>query len=631
MADKKVRYIKIGKRKIGPGQPTLVIAEIANNHNGSLERAKELIDVAVSAGADVAKFQKRTLEELYTKEFLDDPNKGEHGLHYMLPLLEEFELSMDQMRELKKYCDEKGILFMVTPWDKPSCDFVESLGVELYKAGSPDMTNLELLEYIASKDKPMIISTGMSTEEEVVKTLAVMEKVGVPYGVLHCNSTYPAPVDQLNLRYIERLRELTDAPVGFSGHELGTTMGAVAVALGATILERHITLDHTMEGPDHAASLEPEELKDYIQKVRDTEYALGSKKKIFSRGEVLNREVLGKSIAARQDIPVNTKITKDMVQVIGPGKGLSPQYMATIVGSTAARDYKEGEFFTEDFLPLPASLPVTSKFTWGFKGRFETIDELVDKYQPDLFEFHMSDEDAHSEWLPSKNYPVGLILHVTEYLGRRMVDMCSDDREQREASRQLVQDTIEKARALAPYFVGMPGVIVHVGGMTVTPQNDPKSKQKMLDNLKIELEQIKPNGISFYLENLPPRPWYFGGQWTQNVFADGWEIAEFLQETGYDFCFDTSHAQLFCSLMHKDLAEYAAVVQPWTKHLHVSDAAGFDGEGLQIGDGEIDFEKLFEVLRKNPCGIIPEVWRGHLYHNRGHIIGMERLISYINA
>lgn len=624
------RQLIIGERKIGPGEPTFIIAEIANNHNGSVKRARELVDVAAVAGADAVKFQKRTMEELYTKDFLDNPNKGEHGLHYMVPLLQEFELSMEQMRDLRAYCEAKHIMFMVTPWDKPSADFVESLNVAVYKIGSPDLTNMELIEYVAGKGKPIIISTGMSTEDEVIKTLAYLAENQVEYAVLHCNSTYPAPVGQLNLRYIERLQELTSAPVGFSGHELGVAMGAVAVALGATVLERHITLDHNLEGPDHAASLEPEELRAYIKNVRDTEAALGSKKKIFSRGEVLNREVLGKSLAARVEIARGTVIGRDMVQVVGPGKGLSPQHLGEVVGAVAERDFRIGDFFTEEFLPLPAKLDIKSQFTWGFKGRFGTIGELVEKYRPQLFEFHMSDEDARSNWVPEKNYAVRLIAHVTEYLGRRLVDLCAADADQRRASRELVQATIDKTRALAPYFQGRPAVIVHVGGMSITPQDDPKSKRKLLDTLKRELEKVKRDDVDFYLENLPPRPWYFGGQWVQNVFADGWEITEFLRETGYDFCFDTSHAQLFCNVVRKSLTDYAAAVQPWTRHLHVSDAIGFDGEGLQIGEGEIDWETLWRVLRKNPCGLIPEVWRGHLYHNRGHIIGMERLAKYIS-
>ncbi|MEK7556699.1 MAG: N-acetylneuraminate synthase family protein, partial [Patescibacteria group bacterium] len=431
--------------------------------------------------------------------YLKNPNKGEHGLHYMVPVLQEFEFSMEQMREMKAYCGAKGITFSVSTWDKPSTDFMESLHVPFYKIGSPDMTNTELIEYVASKGKPLIVSTGMATEAEVRETLKLLKKLGNEYAVLHCNSTYPAPVDQLNLWYMHKLMELTDVPVGFSGHELGTVMGAVAVALGATILERHITLDHDMEGPDHKASLEPEELKEYVQHVRDTEAALGSGKKIFSRGEVLNREVLAKSIAARQEISKGTVISREMVQVIGPGKGLTPQRIGDVVGKKADHDYEKGEFFTEDFLPLPEKLEIDSDFRWGFKGRFTTLDELVDRYVPDVFEFHMSDEDTRSSWLPEKKYPLELILHVSEYLGRRMVDMCIDDAEQRESSRKLVQDTIEKARALAPYFEGTPAVIVHVGGMTVDPAFAPEGavagKAKMLDRLKRELEKIDTKDV----------------------------------------------------------------------------------------------------------------------------------------
>jgi N-acetylneuraminate synthase len=407
-------------------------------------------------------------------------------------------------------------------------------------------------------------------------------------------------------------------------------MGAVAVALGAAILERHITLDHNMEGPDHKASLHPDELREYIKNVRDAEAALGSKKKMFSRGEVLNREVLGKSIAAAQDILAGTVITREMTQVIGPGKGLSPQRIHDVVGRKIDHAYKKGDFFTEDFLPLPEKLEIHSAFTWGLKGRFHTVDELVERWHPDLFEFHMSDEDAHSPWKPTRSYPIELILHVTEYLGRRMVDMCTEDNEHREASLRLVQDTIHKALDLAPRFRGTPAVIVHVGGMTVQPQDGPASKKKFLDNLKRSLEKLDTRDVKLYLENLPPRPWYFGGQWTQNVFVDGFEIAEFLKETGYDFCFDTTHAKLACNVFQKDLNEYAKVVQPWTKHLHVSDGAGFDGEGLQIWDGEIDFAALFAVLKQNPCTLVPEIWRGHLYNGRGFIIAMKRLAKYIN-
>jgi len=625
------KTIKIGNRLIGPNQPTFIIAEIANNHNGKIENAKKLIDIAKEAGADAVKFQKRTLEELYREDFLNNPNLGEHGLHYMIPVLKQFELSMEQMRELVKYCREKEIMFMITPWDKKSADFVESLNAEAFKVSSADMTNLDLIGYLAEKKKPLIISTGMATEEELATTLKFLEEKKAEYVILHCNSTYPAPIDLLNLNYIKRLKELTEVPVGYSGHEQGTLMGAVCVALGARVLERHITLDHTMEGPDHKASLEPDELKDYIQKVRETELALGTKKKVYSRGEFLNREVLGKSLAAKEDITKGSNITKKMVQVIGPAKGLSPQHMDDVVGKKAERDYKKGEFFTEEFLPLPKKIDSVAPFKWGLKGRFDTLDELAERWHPDLFEFHMTDEDIRSDWEPKKKYDLQLFIHATEYLVHRMLDLCADDEEHRQSSIKLIQDTIKKARQLHKHFNDeLPGVIVHVGGMSVNPQNDPKSKKRLLDNLKKSLEELDTKDVSFLLENVPPRPWYFGGQWTQNIFHDGWEIADFLKETGTDFCFDTSHAKLSCNVTKKDLNEYAKVVQPWTKHLHVSDAAGLDGEGLQVDEGEIDFASLFEVIKKKPCTLVPEVWRGHLYHARGFIIGMEKIAKYLN-
>lgn len=630
MLNRKSKTVKIGERFVGPEKPVFVIAEIANNHNGSMENARKLIDVAHTAGADAVKFQKRTLEEIYQKEYLDNPNKGEHGLHYMLPVLKKYELTMSQMRELAEYCQKKNIMFLVTPWDKTSVDFVDSLNVDFFKVSSADMTNLDLIEYMISKKKPLIISTGMSSEQEVMNTIKFLEKKKANYVILHCNSTYPAPLDLLNLRYMDRLKELTDAPVGYSGHETGIAMGPVAVAAGATVLERHITLDKRMEGPDHKASLEPEELKQYIHDVRLAEIALGTKKKVFSRGEFLNWEVLGKSIAAKQFIKKGQKITKNMVQIIGPGKGLSPQRINEVVGKTAKRDYAADEFFTEEFLPLPKNIDSISPFKWGLKGRFDSVDELYEKWRPDLFEFHMTDEDARSDWQPKKKYEMELILHATEYLGHRMLDMCNDDAEYRNASIKSVQDTIDKARSLAGFFRGVPAVIVHAGGMSIEPHDDEKTKKKLLDNLKISLEKVDMKDVKFYLENIPPRPWYFGGQWTQNVFHDGWEIATFLKETGYDFCFDISHAKLSCNVMRKNLNEYAKIVQPWTQHLHVADAAGFDGEGLQIGEGEVDFPGLFEIIKKKPCSLVPEVWRGHLYHARGFILGMKKIEKLLN-
>ena len=290
--------IKIGDRLIGDGQPTYIIAEIGVNHNGLLDLALELIDVAVSAGADAVKFQKRKLENLYGKKYLENANAGEKTLRYLLPLLQQYELSDEAYYRLVKYCWQKGVTFLCSAFDIESADFLETLGVPAYKVASADLTNFPLLEHLAKTGKPLILSTGMSRMDEVESTVQFLKDLDVEFALLHCNSTYPAAFEDINLRFMEQLRKF-GVPVGYSGHERGIAVSTVASALGASIIERHITLDRTMDGPDHAASLEPQGFKKMVRDIRQVAMALGTgEEKFFSRGEILNREVLGKSLVA---------------------------------------------------------------------------------------------------------------------------------------------------------------------------------------------------------------------------------------------------------------------------------------------------------------------------------------------
>ena len=249
------KHLTIGSRRIGPNEPCYVIAEIGLNHNGDLSLAKRLVDAAITAGADAVKFQKRKLNETYTQAIIDQPRHGEQGLQYIVPLLIEFELADDAFRELYDYCRARDITFMCTPWDRPSVDFLESMELDGYKIGSPDMTNFPLIEYVIATGKPMLMSTGMSTEEEIRRTLAFLEDHRAEYALFHCVSTYPAAPEEINLRFMQTLREWSGRPVGYSGHDTGTVISLAAVAMGARLLERHLTMDRAMRGPDHKASL----------------------------------------------------------------------------------------------------------------------------------------------------------------------------------------------------------------------------------------------------------------------------------------------------------------------------------------------------------------------------------------
>ena len=287
--------MKIENFKIGKGR-CFVIAEIGNNHNGEFSKAINMIDLAIEMGADCVKFQMRHLNQVYREKSLT--KSGEDlGTEYIIDLLNRFEFSVDEHKKISEYCKNKGILYLCTPWDKKSIEVLESFGVKAYKVASADLTNLPLLDILSKTGKPLIISTGMSKEDEVVEVNKFLKKRNTEFAFLHCNSTYPAPFQDINLKWIKSLKKIHPL-VGYSGHERGTSVSLAALTLGACIIERHFTLDRNMEGPDHAASLEYKEFKTLIQGIREVEMAIGSKdKRKLSQGEMINRENLSSSIS----------------------------------------------------------------------------------------------------------------------------------------------------------------------------------------------------------------------------------------------------------------------------------------------------------------------------------------------
>ena len=275
--------MRIENFEIG-GKRCFVIAEVGNNHNGDLSKAIKMIDLAIEMGADCVKFQMRHLNQVYREKSLN--KSGEDlGTEYIIDLLNRFELTIDEHKKISDYCKSKGILYMCTPWDKKSIEVLESFGVKAYKVASADLTNLPLLDTLSNTGKPLIISTGMSRENEVAEVKEFLQKRNVEFAFLHCNSTYPAPFQDINLNWIKSLKKIHPL-IGYSGHERGISVSLAAFTLGACIIERHFTLDRNMEGPDHAASLEYREFKSLIEGVREIEIAIGSKEaKVKSRGD----------------------------------------------------------------------------------------------------------------------------------------------------------------------------------------------------------------------------------------------------------------------------------------------------------------------------------------------------------
>ncbi len=322
-----------------------IIAEAGVNHNGSIKLAKDLIDVAVESGADAVKFQTFKAENLVSKtaEKADYQKKTTDALESQFDMIKKLELDVSTHKELLAYCQEKGIMFLSTPFDHDSIDLLSDLGLQIFKIPSGEITNLPYLKHIGSLGKRVILSTGMSDLKEVEDALSILIDAGTSktnITVLHANTMYPTPMEDVNLNAMLTIQKEFDISVGYSDHTLGIEVDIAAVAMGATVIEKHFTLDKVMDGPDHKASLEPEELMIMVKGIRNIEKALGSSKKKPSPSESININIVRKSIVANKDIQKGDLLTDKNIIVKRPGYGISPMKWDGIIGTVATKNYK---------------------------------------------------------------------------------------------------------------------------------------------------------------------------------------------------------------------------------------------------------------------------------------------------
>ena len=327
---------------------TLIIAEAGVNHNGSLENALKLIDVAADAGADIVKFQTFKAKELVTASAkMADYQKNNLGKEEsQLDMLKKLELGYEDHQTLIQQCKKRNIRFLSTAFDFESLEFLTSLKMGLWKIPSGEITNLPYIEIIGALGDPVIISTGMSDQNEVQDAVNVLLKAGLPKDkitVLHCNTEYPTPMKDVNLRAMKALGDSLGLNYGYSDHTMGIEVPIAAVSLGAIVIEKHFTLDRNMPGPDHKASLEPFELKAMVSAIRNIEAALGDTKKTPSESEIKNRGIARKSIVAKRDIKAGEVFSAENITTRRPGTGISPMRWYDVVGSEASRDYEANE------------------------------------------------------------------------------------------------------------------------------------------------------------------------------------------------------------------------------------------------------------------------------------------------
>lgn len=627
--------LHIGKFQIDDREPSFLVAEIGINHNGSLEMAKRLVDEAQAAGADCAKFQMRDLRSLYRNAGDATDAREDLGAQYTMDLLTRFQLSDDEMIEVFDHCRARGILPLCTPFDLKSLATLDAYGMEAFKIASADLTNHELLAAAAAIGKPLILSTGMSTEAEIVEAVDLLQKSGVPYALLHCNSTYPAPFQAVNLNYLDRLREVGSCPVGYSGHERGYHVCVGAVVKGARIIEKHFSLDKTMEGNDHKVSLVPEEFRAMVQAIREVEQALGtSSERRINQGEMMNRVTLAKSLVVNRDLEVGQVITTEMVETKGPGRGIQPNQRRELIGRRAKRSMQAGDFFFPSDLVDEQVQARDYRFRrpWGVPVRYHDLRVLGGKSNFDFLEFHMSYKDLDEDFRPyfTTPYDLDLVVHSPDlFAGDHLLDLSAEKEDYRKRSVRELQRVVDIARDLKPFFLksSRPLIVVSAGGFTRSSHLPRSDRPALYERIARSLLEIDQEGVEIILQTLPPFPWYFGGQRYLNVFVDADDTAEFCRRHGYRLCLDVSHTKLTCNFTRASFKETIETMGPHTAHVHLGDARGLDDEGLQIGEGEIDFPALAEYLDRTApqASFIPEIWQGHKNDGEGFWIAAERL------
>ena len=538
---------QIGHLSVSSDSPALVIAEIGNNHNGSLKNAFQLIDLAASAGADIVKFQMRQLDEIYASA---DSSSDDLGSQYTRDLLRKVQLSNDEFREVFNYCNKKNITVLCTPFDSSSVDILEDLNIPAYKVASADFMNWPLLEYIAGTGKPILLSTGMTTENDLRDTSDFLNRINANYLLMHCNSSYPAPFKDVNLAYLDRLKRYSLYPfVGYSGHERGFHIPLAAVAIGAKVIEKHFTVDRNLEGNDHKVSLLPDEFEKMTLHIRDIEVASGSSvDRTLSQGEMLNRDILGKSLTAIADIEIGDSFTLQNIGVKGPGGGVSPHKLDALLQHRAQRRIKTGEqlfsgdlarsdtSFIESYFNRPVGIPV----------RYHDFENLTNGRKLDFVEFHLSYADLSLD--PSDyfddNQTLEFLVHAPElFEADHILDLSSLDSDYRKLSKENLKRTLQCTTNLTKFFpkTTKPLVITNAGGWSLDGFLSEAEKKEKYLLVAEALDELSAPTHEIIIQTMPPYPWHFGGQRHHNLFVDPNEIRQFCDEYGYRICLDISH------------------------------------------------------------------------------------------
>jgi N-acetylneuraminate synthase len=632
--DPKKREFHLGEHSIQYQEDYILIAEIGNNHNGSVDHAFELIRSAKESGAHIAKFQMRELSSLYG----DTESSEDLSTEYVINLLKKVSLSCKDMYKCFDYCREIGITPLCTPFDLTSLNNLEKYGIEGYKVASADLTNHELLEALIKTKKPLIISTGMSTDEDIDHAISLLESNYTNYALCHANSTYPAPFKDIHLNYIDNLKARTTSVIGYSGHERGWHIPIAAFTKGAQVIEKHFTLDKSLEGNDHKVSLLPAEFSQLSKALDDLSKSLGiGHMRQVTQGEASNKIALSKSLFSKKDINQGSIITEQDIIIRSPGIGLSPRNKEALISRIAHRNIKKGDAFYQSDLEDQVSnvdYETPRNYKWSIPVRHRDVYKLYDLFNPPAIEFHLSFKDLEiiDEKIITRPLDSEVIVHSPEQFdGDFIIDLFSDNKNITNKTIDLLNQIFTKAKKIGQLigYKNSPKVVVNCGGHSIDEFLSEEEVENRINNFSQNVKKVNTNGCRFLAQTMPPYPWHFGGQGFHNQFTSAANILKILSVTkqNVELCLDISHSYMWCNYSKNDLSEFIAKIASKVSHIHISDAMGESEEGLQIGEGSLDFEEILEAMSSIPKNttLLPEIWQGHDNFGKGFKIALDRL------
>ena len=605
--------------EIGINQPVFIIAEIGNNHQGSIENAFKLINHAAKSGANCVKFQHRCLSELYQN--IDGSN--ELGSEYTSDLLKKFQLTIDELNSCFNEVRRLGLVPMCTPWDYDSWLELSQLNLPLVKIASADFTNKSLIRQVATSGAPLILSTGMTEQSELDEMINWLLTIENSYALLHCNSTYPTPYKDIHLGVMNKL--MRNVPiVGYSGHERGFHVPIAAVANGAKIIEKHLTTDKNLEGADHKVSLLPHEFEEMVRCIRDVEQALiPMNRRHLSQGEKLNRINLSKGAYSTREILEGEKLSPDMIVMRTPALGLKHAEIEKYIGKTIKKTCTSGEpisysNFSDDKFELPKL-----QHTVGIPVRYHDLIPLAANKDLRFIEFHLSYADLDKN-IPDLSQFIGtdISVHCPElFQGDHILNLATDDENYRNSSIDYLKNTIETANRIGDKINCKKPIpfIMNVGGFSISQFKDDLDKPELYNRVYDAIKNTDFGNCIPSIQTMPPFPWHFGGQRYHNIFVKPDEIKQFCQDTELNVCLDTSHTKMACNYYNYDFSSSITSLMPFVNHIHIADASGVDGEGVEFGAGDIDFENFKKCISEvgDNVSLVVETWQGHLNGGQG--------------